>query len=242
MRAHGQAGGTERPHGTCTVDGDARVARCARPPCDRVRRGPRTRRRRPARRARPDRARLGRRATDTPATVLARSLGARDLVIGAGLAVAAAHDRDPTTVAARRRPRRHRRRHRHPGRGRRHPAQRAGRHDRARGRLRALRRLVGERHRLIRTPPAFEHQFREDRDHRDGHLRADGRPSAAPRARDRRLRGRRSRRRAHEHGPRRHRGRDVARRHRLHRPQRPQLPALRARCSTSSASRASPPT
>ena len=35
-------------------------------------------------------------AQGTPATVLTRSLGARDLVIGAGLVVAAAHDRDPT--------------------------------------------------------------------------------------------------------------------------------------------------
>ncbi len=31
-----------------------------------------------------------------PAAVLARCLGGRDIVIGAGLAVAAAHDRDPT--------------------------------------------------------------------------------------------------------------------------------------------------
>jgi hypothetical protein len=36
-------------------------------------------------------------ADDTPTTVLARCLGARDLVIGAGLAVAAARARDPTT-------------------------------------------------------------------------------------------------------------------------------------------------
>ena len=35
-------------------------------------------------------------AEGTPAAVLTRSLGGRDLVIGAGLAVAAAHDRDPT--------------------------------------------------------------------------------------------------------------------------------------------------
>jgi hypothetical protein len=34
-------------------------------------------------------------AGDTPATVLTRSLGARDLVIGAGLALAAAHGGDP---------------------------------------------------------------------------------------------------------------------------------------------------
>jgi hypothetical protein len=35
-------------------------------------------------------------ADDTPTTVLARSLGARDLVIGAGLVLAAVRDRDPT--------------------------------------------------------------------------------------------------------------------------------------------------
>jgi hypothetical protein len=35
-------------------------------------------------------------ADDTPATVLARSLGARDLVIGAGLVLAAARDGDAT--------------------------------------------------------------------------------------------------------------------------------------------------
>ena len=35
-------------------------------------------------------------AEGTPANVLTRSLGARDLVIGAGLVVAAAHDRHPT--------------------------------------------------------------------------------------------------------------------------------------------------
>jgi hypothetical protein len=34
-------------------------------------------------------------ADGTPATVLTRSLGARDLVIGAGLVLAAARDRDP---------------------------------------------------------------------------------------------------------------------------------------------------
>ena len=34
-------------------------------------------------------------ADDTPASVLTRSLGARDLVIGAGLALAAAHGGDP---------------------------------------------------------------------------------------------------------------------------------------------------
>jgi hypothetical protein len=35
-------------------------------------------------------------AEGTPASALTRSLGARDLVIGAGLVVAAARDRDPT--------------------------------------------------------------------------------------------------------------------------------------------------
>ena len=39
-------------------------------------------------------------ADDTPTTVLARCLGARDLVIGAGLVLAAARDRDPTTWLA----------------------------------------------------------------------------------------------------------------------------------------------
>jgi hypothetical protein len=39
-------------------------------------------------------------AEGTPATVLARSLGARDLVIGAGLALAVARDRDATTWLA----------------------------------------------------------------------------------------------------------------------------------------------
>ena len=34
-------------------------------------------------------------ADDTPASVLTRCLGARDLVIGAGLALAVARDRDP---------------------------------------------------------------------------------------------------------------------------------------------------
>ncbi len=57
------------------------------------------------------------------------------------------------------------------------------------------------------------------------------------RARDRRLRGERLRRRAHEHDPRRHGARDPSRRHRLHRDERPQLPELHAparptRCGT----------
>jgi hypothetical protein len=39
-------------------------------------------------------------ADDTPATVLTRCLGVRDLVIGAGLALAVARDRDPTTWLA----------------------------------------------------------------------------------------------------------------------------------------------
>ena len=36
-------------------------------------------------------------AGGAPAAVLARCLGGRDIVIGAGLVVAVAHDRDPTT-------------------------------------------------------------------------------------------------------------------------------------------------
>ena len=39
-------------------------------------------------------------ADDAPARVLARCLGGRDVVIGAGLAVAAAHGRDPRAWAA----------------------------------------------------------------------------------------------------------------------------------------------
>ena len=42
-------------------------------------------------------------ADGTPANVLSRSLGARDVVIGAGLALAAARDGDPRAVAGRRR-------------------------------------------------------------------------------------------------------------------------------------------
>ena len=90
-------------------------------------------------------------AHGTPASVLTRSLGVRDLVLGAGLALAAAaRGGDPrlwlaggvladtvdgvATLAAG------------------HDlAQRPGRHHRARGRLRPLRRLAGARHRLIRN-------------------------------------------------------------------------------------------
>ena len=81
-------------------------------------------------------------ADGTPASVLTRSLGARDLVIGAGLVAAAARDRDPAPWLVGGVARRLRRRGLHARRRRRHPEQRTGRHDGARGRRRALRRLA----------------------------------------------------------------------------------------------------
>ena len=130
-RADGQAGGTERSHGTRTVDGAVRVARCG-PPASRS----------PSARAAPSsaspcsprprpiaRAWVGARRTRRRPCSPAR-LGGRDIVIGAGLALAAAHDRDPRPWLVGGVAGRHRRRHRHRGRRRRHPAQRADRHER----------------------------------------------------------------------------------------------------------------
>ena len=68
----------------------------------------------------------------------------------------------------------------------------------------------------------------EDRDRRRRGLRARCGTSAPVGARGHRVRGRRLRRRAHQHDPGRHAERDPSRRHRLHRLQRPQLPELRA--------------
>ena len=182
-------------------------------------------------------------AEDTPASVLARSLGGpgprdRRRPRRGGCARPRSDQ-----VAGRRRRRRRRRRRLHPRRRRRHPAA-----TDASPRRRSPPAPRSSAH-GSRAPSIDPHGPRRSNTSfvrvaiiGIGHLGADRRPSAAPRARDRRLRGGRPRRRAHEHDPRRHRRRDLARRHRLHRPQRPQLPALRARSWTSSASRASRPT
>ena len=199
--------------------------------------GARRRPRRPRRRAadRPGRA-------DAPAgserrteagRVLARGLGARDIVLGVGTVAGGPRVGHRGRRRRRRRPLRLRQRLRDPPR-------RAARHGRPGGRLGAARRLARTRPRLIRDPgqARIAHVRTRVAIVGSGIAGLTAAHRLHPQPRGHALRGGRLRQRPHEHDPveatAAHR-----RRRRLHRARRPHLPAPRAGCWTSSGSRPS---